>query len=216
METPVKERLAGAIILVVLLAILVPEFLSGPKHTPPSPSAGEGVAVRTYTIDLAAPGTVKPVQATGEQKPVAIAPPAVNAPPAVLEQGNTPASAPPPLPSPSSASTQAQSQPPAATASLETPASSKAPAEETNTRSAAPASGWAVQLGSFSKSDNAQRLTQELRSRGYKAFVSRTGTGAKLRYRVRVGPEEERSQAQKLAERLKREGRQVSVVPLSQ
>ena len=75
------------------------------------------------------------------------------------------------------------------------------------------ASGWIVQLGSFSRPENAERLVKQLKAKHYDAFVSRTGAGVKTRYRVRVGPEKERAQAQALAERLKREGQQVSIIP---
>jgi len=55
----VKERLTGAIILVVLVVLLVPELLSGPKGpaaTPPAPGAAspssEEPPLRSYTINL--------------------------------------------------------------------------------------------------------------------------------------------------------------------
>jgi cell division septation protein DedD len=54
----VKERLTGAIVLVVLIVLLVPELLSGPKgHSAPVPSAtaptsSEEPPLRSYTINL--------------------------------------------------------------------------------------------------------------------------------------------------------------------
>lgn len=49
-----KERLTGAIILVVLLVVLVPELLTGPGPSAPAKSnAAEGAPLRSYTIDLA-------------------------------------------------------------------------------------------------------------------------------------------------------------------
>jgi cell division septation protein DedD len=58
LELLVKERLTGAIILVVLIVLLVPELLSGPKHpvtqTPAAAaSSAEEVPLRSYTINLA-------------------------------------------------------------------------------------------------------------------------------------------------------------------
>ncbi len=73
-----KERLTGAIILVALLVLLVPELLTGPGPTPATEPAGpEGVPLRSYTIDLAddaaarrpgaaAPTSTAPVPATDE------------------------------------------------------------------------------------------------------------------------------------------------------
>jgi DedD protein len=52
----VKERLTGAIILVVLIVLLVPELLSGPSRSAPAPQAvtsSEEPPLRSYTINLA-------------------------------------------------------------------------------------------------------------------------------------------------------------------
>jgi DedD protein len=57
MDRRVKERLIGATILVVLIVLIVPELLSGPKArmTPVQPpsAAGPAEAVRNVTVDLA-------------------------------------------------------------------------------------------------------------------------------------------------------------------
>jgi DedD protein len=52
-ETQVKERLTGAIVLVGVLVFLVPELLTGPKggSRAPAQSAPQGT-MRSYTIDL--------------------------------------------------------------------------------------------------------------------------------------------------------------------
>ena len=50
-----KERLTGAIILVVLIVLLVPELLTGPIHPSATPAAASPVEppLRSYTINLA-------------------------------------------------------------------------------------------------------------------------------------------------------------------
>jgi len=49
----VKERLTGAIIVVALLVLLVPELLTGPGSRAPAKAEGaEGAQLRSYTIDL--------------------------------------------------------------------------------------------------------------------------------------------------------------------
>jgi DedD protein len=57
MDRRVKERLVGATILMVLIVLIVPELLSGPKArvpaVPPPSSAGPVEAVRNVTVDLA-------------------------------------------------------------------------------------------------------------------------------------------------------------------
>jgi DedD protein len=60
LDSLVKERLTGAIILVVLIVLLVPELLSGPSRSAPAshatataPASSEEPPLRSYTIDLA-------------------------------------------------------------------------------------------------------------------------------------------------------------------
>ena len=75
-----------------------------------------------------------------------------------------------------------------------------------------PLSAWAVQVGSFTSQDNAERLSEALKKRGYRAFVTRLSSDNKVLYRVRVGPEQQRERAEMLAQRLKKEGEEANVV----
>lgn len=60
METQVKERLTGAIILVVLIVFLVPELLTGPKRVTSTPvKTGDEPPLRSYTFDLNADGNTR-------------------------------------------------------------------------------------------------------------------------------------------------------------
>jgi cell division septation protein DedD len=80
----VKERLTGAIILVVLIVLLVPELLSGPSRPAPAPQAAatsEEPPLRSYTINLAddshsasaqAGSSSAPAQASGPAQPTPI------------------------------------------------------------------------------------------------------------------------------------------------
>ncbi len=67
-------------------------------------------------------------------------------------------------------------------------------------------SGWAVQVGSFSSEENAERLAAKLRDRGYPAFVALSLVDGQSMHRVRVGPEPDRGRAETLADRLRRDG----------
>ncbi|MFT5426597.1 MAG: DedD protein [Gammaproteobacteria bacterium] len=64
-------------------------------------------------------------------------------------------------------------------------------------------SAWIVQLGSFSDEENAESLNEKLRKEGYPAFVEPLKKNGKMSYRVRVGPEIKRSEADLLLKRLK-------------
>lgn len=60
--------------------------------------------------------------------------------------------------------------------------------------------GWAVQLGTFSNQGNAERLLKKLEANGRSAWVSMiTNRSGKSFYRVRVGPESSREEADKTA-----------------
>ncbi len=63
-------------------------------------------------------------------------------------------------------------------------------------------SGWVVQVGSFSSQSNAMALREKLRANGFNAFVERVDAGNVV-YRVRVGPELKKTQAQVVKESLK-------------
>jgi DedD protein len=59
-----------------------------------------------------------------------------------------------------------------------------------------------VQVGSFGQSANAMALRDRLRKSGFNAFVEKFQDRGKSSYRVRVGPELKRENAEKQRERL--------------
>jgi DedD protein len=74
---------------------------------------------------------------------------------------------------------------------------------------------FAVQLGTFGKRENADRLARDMSAKGFAAFVVPTTTNGHELYRVRVGPTRDRESAEALAVQLKRIGQSGSVVPIS-
>lgn len=65
---------------------------------------------------------------------------------------------------------------------------------------------WIVQAGSFSRETNAVVLRDQLKTKGFKAFVENASTSAGPVYRVRIGPVEERDTAEALTKRLNSSG----------
>jgi len=63
-------------------------------------------------------------------------------------------------------------------------------------------SAWIVQLGSFTEEDNAQSLNKKLRAAGYRSFVEPLKRDGEISFRVRVGPEIKRSEADMLLKKL--------------
>jgi len=218
MDSRAKQRLTGAVILVALFVLLVPELLTGPRvaDTPDGSPTDEGM--RRYTIDLDASAPSAQHDNAAAQPPVALPPvaddraqpgeaaaPAAQAAPesAAPATAVAPRSEPlkPPVPSqpvpaqsaPTSAATTAPSQapPPAARGS------------------------FAVQLGTFGNRENADRLVREMNAKGFAAFVAPYTKENHELYRVRVGPARDRAAAEALAAQLRRTGQSGSIVPIS-
>lgn len=219
MEARAKERLTGAVVLVAIIVILVPELLSG-RRQPVSPPAGS----QTVTIALDGPHHLEntpgppPAAAPADGPRVvsvrpdgaAVAIDAPAAPPATEAPSVAPpadADAPPPEPPAAPANPAPAGRAAAASAPAPAPTPRPAPA------GAAVVSGWVVQLGSFASRDNAHKLVQELQKKGYSAFLAEFRGKDKVLYRVRVGPEQDRARADALKLRLGHEGYAGSVTP---
>jgi cell division septation protein DedD len=63
--------------------------------------------------------------------------------------------------------------------------------------------GWFVQVGSFGQEINAKGLQERLKSAGYETRLQKASIGKGYAYRVLVGPSGSRTQAEKVAARLK-------------
>lgn len=74
------------------------------------------------------------------------------------------------------------------------------------------ARGWAVQVGSFTSREHAERLARELKLKGYAVLVSESAERGRKWYRVRVGPERDRSAAAAIAARLRSSGEKGAIV----
>jgi DedD protein len=205
MERRVKERLIGASILVILIVLVVPELLSGPKLTAPAaqvpqlPAAASGVEpIRNVTVDLTTSKAPTTPDAETASEPAASAslpaPAPETASPAPAAAAAVPATAP---------------APPAAVDSPAPPPIFKAgTARGEVSRPAA----WAVQLGSFASRANADNLVHQLKAQGFAVYVLSGGSGAATRHRVRVGPLADRDAAERTAAKLKSLGHASSLV----
>lgn len=206
MERHVKQRLIGATILLFLVVLLVPEFLSGPKPPAATP-ATLPVPTHTYTVDLN-----DPTRATlQEPVPTATATP----PPPASAPTETPAPTSSPAPAPAPAATPAPMPAAASTPVPELVPKPIATAPNTAPTAASANGAWSVQLGSFASRANAEKLVHSLAAKGYTAALSSVGAGAAARYRVRIGQIHDREAAQRLIGRLKSQGVAATLVPPS-
>jgi DedD protein len=220
MDRALKERIIGAVVLVAVVVLVVPVFLDGP------PQDAETVSERIKLPGQESDGTRTVVLDRDRKKPVPErdgAGTATSAPADVAGQAPVvePTREEPPQNPPqrgAETETEPEPQPVAATPAEEAEAPS-APAEaqsepEPVAVAARSSTGmWAVQLGSFSNADNAERLAAELRQAGFAAFLSTLPTANGELHRVRVGPQRDREAAETMLARLKSAGQEGQVVP---
>ncbi|MGI9237787.1 MAG: SPOR domain-containing protein [Woeseiaceae bacterium] len=199
-----KERIIGAAVLVLFVVLVVPIFLDGP------PGENEIVSEQVLLPGQESQKTQTVVLERNRTEPV----PAANT--AVEAAG--PAEKPTPEPSKQQ---PAQKTPPVVEKKIE-PAPKIAepkptPEPEVAVAKVPVASStgmWAVQLGSFSSKENAEKLAADLRKQGYAAFLSQltTSSGQQL-HRVRIGPQKDRESAEAMGNRLRKVGQDGQVVP---
>lgn len=201
-----KERLTGAIILVALMVLLVPELLTGPVRSAPRTAAVassiEEPPLRSYTIKLGDEPHTRGLSMHGApEQPAPLPPaPAATLTAAPVPQAQAGMSAPAPAsPSPTSAAPDHRSAP-------SPPAGTAAPAGSADT-----SGSYMVQLGSFASRANAERLAKQVRGQGFTVSVSQ-GSSGRL-YRVRVGPVPDRAAAGELAQQLRARGHGGAIVP---
>jgi len=198
-DKALKERLTGAVVLVVFAVLVVPIFLDGPSSE--SEVVSEAVTLpgqnnqerkqQTIVLDQ---DRSEPVPATRTQA----------APQSAQQQ-----SAPPPAEKEPEVSTPQQSESASAPATETIVA-----AESSNASGETSATGmWAVQLGSFSSQENAEGLASTLREQGYAAFLSQVQRDSGQLHRVRIGPQKDRESAEAIAAQLAKSGHNGQVVP---
>lgn len=190
MQIGLKERLIGAVVLVILAVIIVPWVLKGGS----APST-------TVTRPLALP------QATTAPTAQTIYHMALNGPTDSTTGSATSATRLSPAVASSQPAPPMASQPVVPNSYVK--ALAPAPAART------PASGkWVVQAGSYSNERNALRVEHKLVKHGYHAYVSRYRKNGRTFYRVRVGPYSDRAAAEHVVNAVARAyGGHAEVVP---
>jgi DedD protein len=194
MERALKERIIGAAILVLFVVLVVPIFLDGP------PDATEMVSERVLLPGQEDQKTQTVVLERNRTEPVPLA-------------SNATPDPSPTAPEPAESKEQSTKQ---VTPVVKKPSESapEVAAPEPKPSPAVSTTGmWAVQLGSFSNKENAEKLAADLRKQGYAAFLSQLTTGSGQLHRVRIGPQKDRESAEAMAGRLLKVGHEGQVVP---
>jgi len=192
MDRALKERVIGAIVLVIFVVLVVPVFLDGPSTD-----------TRIITESVSLPGQNNQVRKSQT---------------IVLERDRTepvPASANTSTADNKTAATEAEKNPPVAAKKPAAVPSKSQPKSADNSKPVpvvSPTGMWAVQLGSFSNQGNADRLAADLRKQGYAAFLSQLQTESGSLHRVRIGPQKSRDNAEAIAAKLNSAGHKGQVV----
>lgn len=181
MQQRLKERLVGAAVLVIIAVIFIPMFLTGPIES--GSIKGTNIPerpVEKFTSKLV-PLTDSAVPAANLQSPeIADVKPEI--------KQDEVAVAKPKVPTTTTQNVKSKITP-----------TSKKPIKDKQVGLTA----WVVQLGSFTSKVNADKLNLTLRKSGFPAFVEPLQESGKTVYRVRVGPELLRSDADALLKKIK-------------
>lgn len=183
MQQRLKERLVGAAVLVVLAVIFIPMFLTGPidSGTIKSTNIPERPVEKINSKLIPLTDTLSPAIPT-ELEGMQIADDSL----AEKEKMS--------ITIPESPSDSPQ----------KTNASSKKVVKKPVKDKQVGLTAWVVQLGSFNSKVNADKLNLTLRKSGFPAFVEPLQEGNKTVYRVRVGPELLRADADALLKKIKK------------
>ena len=222
-----KERLTGAIILVALIVLLVPELLTGPIRAKSAPAASHPATpaghpeppLRSYTLTLTAPPAREAFGPPAGQAPGQPATGAAATPTEVPAESHPESSPPSQGPPPTEAAVTAQAPASTPTSPQQSSGTRRGlqaakPAAHSSVREAGSAGGWVVQLGSFVRRENANRLARSLARKGFHMSVSPARAGSHTLWRVRAGPAHDRAAAMRLATRLRGLGHRGELLPL--
>jgi DedD protein len=191
MDRALKERLIGAIVIVIFAVLIVPVFLDG---------SSDDAVIISEAVTL--PGQND--QGTRQQTVVLKRDRTQPVPQSLAEVKADP---PPQSKSPPETTPKAPAKAPA-----KVPEAALSKSTEAKPASATSSGMWAVQMGSFSEKVNAEGLVADLKKDGFAAFLSQLNTSSGDLHRVRIGPQKDRAGAESIAAQLQKAGHKGQVV----
>lgn len=178
MDEGLKQRIIGALVLVVAAVIFLPMLLSGQDET------------EQVQVDVPEPPVLD------EREIAAAVPPSLPEPapvPEIPQSAGQPADEPVATPLPDTASIE----PVPVVTEPAAPVAEPEPAPATS-------GGWVIQQASFSSVENAEGFRKTLGGQGYNAYTRSAQTDGKTIVRVYVGPLESREAAARVRDELQR------------
>jgi DedD protein len=191
-----KHRIAGAIILVSLAVIFVPMLLDETEPPPENQSLTE-IPVRDepetkVVISPVTPGDAPVAEPTASPQPL----------PALTEQAVVDTT-------PKMVTVKPDEPKPAVTKAADKSDSPSAKPKTVVAKSGEPAPrvshGWVVQVGTFANADNAARLRDQLKQKGFTVDSEATLIDGKKAMRLSVGPYRDKPAATKAQAQLKKD-----------
>lgn len=186
MDQGLKQRIIGALVLIIAAVVFLPMLLSGQDET--------------VTVEVDAP----PAPQMDEREIDVAAPVELPRPEQVPDLPPTPLPDPKPIPMPEPSEPPAPPEPAIAVATEPEPVVPEEPTPASPPAASAPAGDWVVQLGSFSNTANAEGLRETLLTQGYNAYTKTSSVDGKSVTRVYVGPVINREGANSLRDELAR------------
>ena len=178
METTLKQRLIGAAVIIALAVIFVPMILdgSGQKKSVAINMEAPPKPKFTFESDLPDPKKLDELPPIEQQE----------------EKESEEIVATEPVPE-------------VASAPEEKPQPVVVEATANHIKPNPTLSAWAVQVAAFGEKDKALALQEKLLAGSYAAFTEKSANGSKVLYRVKVGPELKRENAEKLRDKIEKE-----------
>lgn len=195
METTLKQRLIGTAVIIALAVIFVPMILDGSGQqesasinleAPPKPKF-------TFESDLPDPKQLEklpPIQKDDDKD---------------IKQVSKQEEVSPETKSETKPETKLEAKSDTKSEADKKPAPVIVEATANHIEPKPSLSAWAVQVAAFGEKDKALALQEKLISGNYSAFTEKSTSGSKVLYRVKVGPELERENAESLRDKIKQE-----------
>ncbi|MGQ9830452.1 MAG: SPOR domain-containing protein [Thermochromatium sp.] len=233
MRQEAKKRLVGAVVIITLVVIFVPMLFEDAPPEPPSvqkprptPVLQDPFVPRTsplpadtggLTVEEALLTPPQPMQAFETAGPASFEDKAEALTVEPMQEPASPKVTPPretrPATQPPTSRNQTQApKPTQPLKAAQQPAQTPSPKPETSvllpepprSRADGPPS-WVVQVSSLGSPEAAGKLADSLKQSGFSAFVERAEVGGKIYYRVRVGPDIDRANAERTADMLRKQ-----------
>jgi len=177
-DIQLKQRLVGAVVLVLLAVVVIPAILDGGRKESATPESPSAPVVKETEFS----SSIIPLEESADKSTL----PA----PTPVPENITP---------PVEPSAVTEIRPPSENTQSAVAVTKPVPQPQTGIPS------WVVQVAVLTSQSRADELVKSLEKKGFKAFKEKFYSSGGARYRIRVGPELKQEDAEKIRDRINRE-----------